>query len=98
VVTNTFSNPIIDTSVVNLIERQFSSKKYGFNSDITRDVFEIIIFLDEIIGIETVNCHNFESLQICLGMESKEEELQEAMNKVIYRLFNLRLKLKRLKK
>lgn len=95
--TNTYSNPIVDTTVVNLIERQLSSKKYGFNSDITRDIFEIIIFLDEIIGSETINCHNFESLQIRLGMESKEEELTEAMNKVLS-LFNSRSKLKKLKK
>ena len=96
-ITNTYSNPIIDTSVINLIERQFSNKKYGLSNDIAKDIFEIVIFLDEIIGIETVNCHSFESLQICLGMESKEEELQEAMNKVIMFL-NQRLKSKKLRK
>lgn len=83
IVCNTLSNPIRDSSVILLISQHLTSKRYFQNEDYDiNEIFEALISIDEILGVNFVNCSNYESLQTYLAMESKEEELQEALNKV----------------
>lgn len=80
---NSLSNPLRDSVTINLISQHFTSKRY-FQKDIydADEIFEALLSIDEILGVDFVNCSNYESLQTYLAMESKEEELQDALNKV----------------
>ena len=81
--TNSLSNSISDLRINNLISRYLTSKKIAQHENISLDeIFSIILALDDVLGHEYVNSNNYEYFQSCLTMESKEEELQEALNKV----------------
>ena len=84
IVCNTLSNPLRDSSLILLISQHLTTKRY-FQSETYQinEIFETLISIDEILGVDFVNCSNYESLQTYLAMESKEEELQEALNKVL---------------
>lgn len=81
-ITNSLSNSIFDTQIMNMIQRHLSSKKLCAEDNISSNIFEIALSFDEVFGNKFVNCTSFESLQTYLAMESKEEELHEALYKV----------------
>jgi hypothetical protein len=86
VFSNTASNFVEDVRSLNLMVSYFSSRKYSQAPSLDSEaLIDLMITFDEVFGIEIALCSTFENLKTILLMESKEEELQEALDKVYLR-------------